>query len=235
MHIANVNNNFRVGWVTKSIKLLRSTALRSNPTLFDIGAGMQPYRQIAQDAGFTYKSHDFTQYDPDNHENKAVGIHTIGWSYPKQDLICDILEIPTVEKFDLVICTEVLEHVPDPVSSLRKLVDLVTQGGNLLITVPFGSMTHQAPYFFSSGYSPQFFEYWSEKLGLEIIELDTYGDLVDATTYQLKLLLDNILNFKFGRNLNRCIVKNFPRFRSRVPRHLNESFGFGVVFIGRKI
>ncbi|MSY15209.1 MAG: methyltransferase domain-containing protein, partial [Actinobacteria bacterium] len=144
MHISNVNNNYRVNWVTQSIELLRSKTVRANPTLFDIGAGMQPYRKIAQDAGFVYKSHDFTQYDPKNNENKSVGIHTIGWTYPKQDVVCDILEIPTDEKFDLVICTEVLEHVPDPVSSLKKLFALAAEGGHVLITVPFGSMTHQA-------------------------------------------------------------------------------------------
>ena len=39
---------------------------------------------------------------------------------------------------DLVICTEVLEHVPDPVVFLQELVRIAKPGATLLITVPDG-------------------------------------------------------------------------------------------------
>lgn len=39
--------------------------------------------------------------------------------------------------FDAVICTEVLEHVPDPVALVRLLAKLVRSGGRLVATVSF--------------------------------------------------------------------------------------------------
>jgi SAM-dependent methyltransferase len=46
-------------------------------------------------------------------------------------------------KFDLVTITETLEHLPDPVGTLRSLVALLEPGGRLLVTVPWAgkSMT----------------------------------------------------------------------------------------------
>jgi SAM-dependent methyltransferase len=37
---------------------------------------------------------------------------------------------------DIVICTEVLEHVPDPAALLRELIRVTRPGGRLLLTVP---------------------------------------------------------------------------------------------------
>lgn len=43
------------------------------------------------------------------------------------------------ETFDLVLCTEVLEHVPDPSRAAERLVELCAEGGAILITVPDGA------------------------------------------------------------------------------------------------
>jgi len=61
-------------------------------------------------------------------------------------------------------CTEVLEHVPDPLAALRELSRLVHPGGQLIITVPFCSLTHFSPFHYSSGLS----RYWFEKHLVEV-------------------------------------------------------------------
>ena len=43
------------------------------------------------------------------------------------------------ERFDLVLCTEVLEHVRDPKRAVEVLVDLCSPSGAILITVPDGA------------------------------------------------------------------------------------------------
>lgn len=40
--------------------------------------------------------------------------------------------------FDLIVCSEVLEHVPDPAAVLAALAGLLASGGTLLISVPAG-------------------------------------------------------------------------------------------------
>lgn len=46
--------------------------------------------------------------------------------------------IPAEERFDLVMCTEVVEHVPDPAGFLAELTGRVAPRGLLLLTTPNG-------------------------------------------------------------------------------------------------
>lgn len=57
----------------------------------------------------------------------------------KEDVKIDLCHGTTVhrESFDLVICSEVLEHVEDPHAASRTLRDLLRPDGTLLITSPF--------------------------------------------------------------------------------------------------
>lgn len=62
------------------------------------------------------------------------------------DIVCDISNINTISrKFDLVICTNLLEHV----KGLKKVVDdlksLINNGGYLLVTVPHLYFYHPDP------------------------------------------------------------------------------------------
>jgi SAM-dependent methyltransferase len=43
-----------------------------------------------------------------------------------------------VGRFDLVVCSEVLEHIPDAALAARRLFDLTKPGGILIVTVPGG-------------------------------------------------------------------------------------------------
>ena len=54
----------------------------------------------------------------------------------------DLFEIAT--EFDVVFCTETLEHLERPAAALRALFDLVTPGGALVITVPDGRIDQHA-------------------------------------------------------------------------------------------
>ena len=44
-------------------------------------------------------------------------------------------------RFDLVTCSEVVEHIPDDRLAVRRLASLLAPGGTLLITVPGGKMS----------------------------------------------------------------------------------------------
>ena len=54
------------------------------------------------------------------------------------DLDDEVSFQPFVEKFDTVICLNVLEHVLDPLVSLRNINSALVPGGRLLLYVPQG-------------------------------------------------------------------------------------------------
>lgn len=173
--ITNTGNEiYRELWVNEILRELKTES--NSQVLLDVGAGLQPYRNVAIDLGFNYLSHDFAQYSPDT--AKSNGMQNNSWEYPFTDLVCDITKIPT-GKYDLILCTEVLEHVPDPVSAFNKMFELLSNEGLLVITVPIVSFMHQAPFYFSAGLSPQWFEHHSKNNKLEIKQMTIYGDYID--------------------------------------------------------
>jgi ubiquinone/menaquinone biosynthesis C-methylase UbiE len=85
-----------------------------------------------------------------------------------------------------VLCTEVLEHVPDAVKSLEKIARLVTKdSGRLVITAPFASLTHFAPYHYSTGFSEYFYRFHLDRLGFKIEELTFNGGFFDFVAQEL--------------------------------------------------
>ena len=48
--------------------------------------------------------------------------------------------------FDTVLCTEVLEHSPEPALLIAEIERVLEPGGKLIATVPFSARVHYAPY-----------------------------------------------------------------------------------------
>lgn len=127
--------------------------------ILDAGAGMGQYRPYF--AHCAYKAHDFGQ------EPRTIG------HYTPLDYQSDILEIPVPDhSFDVVLCTEVLEHVPEPIKAVRELTRILRPGGTLLLTAPLGSVLHQEPYHFYGGYTPYWYRRFLNEAGCEVISID---------------------------------------------------------------
>jgi ubiquinone/menaquinone biosynthesis C-methylase UbiE len=78
--------------------------------------------------------------------------------------------------FDAVLCSEVLEHVPEPAHSLDEFARLLKPGGVMILTAPFGSKVHMAPYPYCSGFSKYWYQYHPAQLGFRIETLTANGD-----------------------------------------------------------
>lgn len=228
--LSNVSNrNFRDSWI--DAKLMELSSLRANSTLLDVGAGESPYKALAMKYGFEYESHDFNQYKPQGNE---MGFQDPSWIYPEHQYVCDILDIPETKSFDVLLCTEVFEHIPDPVAAFKKLVQLTKLDGYLVITVPLASHIHQAPYYFSSGLSPYWFKHWSDYAGVEIQSLQIQGDYID----RMKQDISTMLNFRRPFHipgLARVASSAIGLTRALVPKNVLESTGFGTIYIGKKV
>ena len=223
------NDSFRDTWVRVALKNLKSKSQLSS--LLDVGSGLSPYKDSTLDLGFEYKSHDFGGYVPSAHR-KASGLHSASWEYPKHDYICDILALPADALADVIICTEVLEHVPDPIRVFEKLSKMINSGGYLVFTVPFSSLMHQAPYWFQAGLSPFWFEYWAKEFNVEVVELTVYGDYVDQMLQEMTRL------FPFLRHIpgaTKVIAWLAKKYRGLLSEEVLTSGGYGVLFVGKRI
>lgn len=141
--------------------------------LLDAGAGEMQYAQYCRK--LKYIAQDFGEYDPKALNKGLKGKDT--WDTSKINIKCDIIDIPLENaSIDTILCSEVFEHLKNPLLALKEFSRILKPQGQLLLTAPFCSLVHMAPYYFSSGFS----EFWyCENLkdyGFSIKEITPYGD-----------------------------------------------------------
>ncbi|MDM7327529.1 MAG: methyltransferase domain-containing protein [Thermosynechococcus sp. Uc] len=140
--------------------------------ILDAGAGELRNKHLCDH--LIYVSQDFCQYDG---QGNKEGLHTGNWDTSKVDLVCDITEIPEPDaSFDVILCSEVFEHIPDPLKALEEFSRLLKTGGKLILTAPFASLVHFAPYHYATGFSRYWYEYHLPRYGFKIEELAPNGD-----------------------------------------------------------
>lgn len=172
------NSQVRDAWVEKTL-----TELPAGSRLLDAGAGECQYKKHC--SHLDYVAQDVAVYDA----SSAVGLQNASWSFSQIDIVCDIVAIPEPSaSFDAVLCTEVLEHLPDPVRALEELVRLLKPGGMLVTTAPFWSLTHQAPFHFATGFNRFFYEHHYDRLGLDIVELTPNGNYFECVGQEVRRL-----------------------------------------------
>lgn len=137
-----------------------------NARVLDIGAGSCRYRSLFSHCA--YKSHDFAKL-----EKKDVGE-----GYGQLDYISDILDIPVEDNsFDAILCTQVLEHVPEPIPVVKEFARILKPGGTLLLTAPQRSGLHQAPYHYYGGYTIHWYKKFLPAAGFDIMSIEPNGGL----------------------------------------------------------
>jgi SAM-dependent methyltransferase len=141
-------------WVTD-----QASKVPPGARVLDAGAGRGLYRSLF--AHCDYRTQDFGQ------EPGTDG------QYTPLDYECDITAMPVPDGgFDVVLCTEVLEHVPDPVAAIRELARVLKPGGRLLLSAPLGSHLHQEPYHFYGGYTPHWYRRFLPAAGLDVQSIE---------------------------------------------------------------
>ncbi|OPJ54646.1 class I SAM-dependent methyltransferase [Clostridium oryzae] len=176
------NNEFnRVKWLANKLY-----HLDNGKKILDAGAGEQQNKIFCEH--LDYVAQDFAKY---NGKGNECGLQTDEWNYGKLDIISDITNIPCGnESFDAIMCTEVFEHLPDPVSAIKEFSRLLKKGGKLILAAPFCSLTHFAPYHFYSGFNRYFYEHFLNEYEFRIIEMNTSGDYFEYIAQELRRLSD---------------------------------------------
>jgi len=163
-------------------KWIRETLAKINPggEILDVGAGSCQYKKYCNH--LVYKSQDVAQYDG---VGNCKGLHIDDADYANLDFVCDLYDIPDTHQYDAVLCTEVIEHVTDPVKAIAKLCTLTAPGGTLILTAPFCSLTHYAPHHYATGFSEYFYRHHLLSNGLEIESLEPNGGYFDYLSQEI--------------------------------------------------
>lgn len=134
--------------------------LPSGTRILDVGAGMGQYRTLF--AHCDYKAHDFGQ------EPQTIG------HYTPLDYESDILAIPVSDaSFDAILCTEVIEHVPEPIKAIQEMTRILRPGGIILLSAPLGCLLHQEPYIYYGGYTPYWYRRFLGQAGCDVIAIES--------------------------------------------------------------
>ena len=183
--------SFREEWLKKTLE-----KIPAGLTILDAGAGESQFKQFC--SHLKYISQDFGEYDGSG----EVGLQMGKWDVSKIDIKSDITAIPLDNNaVDAILCTEVFEHIPDPLAALREFQRLLKPGGYLVITVPFMSITHFAPYHFSTGFNRFYFEKHLPDMGFSISDLYLGGNYFDCLAVELRRIR-GVANKYAGKKLS---------------------------------
>ena len=127
--------------------------------VLDLGAGRLPYKKIIEQYTKKYFSMDFQKTHPD-----LDYIGTASDTKMKD------------ERFDIVFCNQVLEHVPDPDESFEEIRRILKPGGIGIISTPFLVELHNEPYDFFR-YTKYALKMFAEKSGFEVLSLSETGGI----------------------------------------------------------
>ena len=177
----------------------RSAAtVKSGSVVLDAGAGDSPYRHYFEHAHYVAVDFAATAY----HEFRNL------------DAICRLEQLPFAdESFDAVLCSEVLEHVPQPSMVLSELRRVLKPGGRLFMTTPQSWEVHEAPY--------DYFRYTSFGLGALMSQAGLTVEVIEARGGFFTMLAQRmrhvplylttvpVLRSKLGRRAMRIVFMRF--------------------------
>lgn len=115
------------------VRFLRSAVegLAPGARILDVGAGDAPYRELFD--AYDYLTNDWTgtQHVPDRPYDLVAPAHDLG--------------LPD-SSVDAVVCTQVLEHLPEPWVAVEEFRRVLVPGGRVVITAPLTWYLHELPH-----------------------------------------------------------------------------------------
>jgi SAM-dependent methyltransferase len=151
-----------------------AASLPPGTSILDAGAGECVYKRYFDHCG--YKSVDY-----------AVG--EAAWNYRNLDYVARLDALPMEDGcFDVVLCTQVLEHLEWPRESIQEIHRVMKPGGRLFLTAPMSHPEHQTPY--------DYFRFTSfglksicEKAGFVDVQIKPFGGMFTRWAYELPRIL----------------------------------------------
>jgi ubiquinone/menaquinone biosynthesis C-methylase UbiE len=228
--VGTKNESTRVKWLETTLK-----NIPAGKKILDAGAGEQQFKKFC--SHLEYVSQDFGQYKP---ENLDSALQMEKWDYGKLDIVSDIASIPVENNsFDVIMCTEVFEHIINPREAVLEFSRILKKDGLLIITAPFCSLTHFAPYHYYTGFSKFFYEKVLSENDFNLLETSTNGNYFEYIAQELNRVPDianrysqttlNKDDLKLIENLNDLLQK-----LSHKDKNSSELLCFGYHILAQK-
>lgn len=97
--------------------------------LLDIGCGVKPYRPL-----FNVDQHLGVDWPNSGHQLNV-------------EAYADVQSLPFADQsFDTLLCTEVIEHLPQPWKAMNEMARVLKPGGHLILSAPFVHIHHEFPH-----------------------------------------------------------------------------------------
>jgi len=179
------------------LKRLRPLCFR---TLLDVGCGngeliLWLRRRLPSNVGYTGADLSSRSLEVNRERHPYAAFHTLNIEQAHLD-----------ETFDVVVCTEVIEHLDDRRRALSHLAAMVAPGGHLVVTCPTGKV-HATERHFGHTSHPTRDELRRlvEESGLEVTSLDNWGfplytSLKYATNVRPEWALRSFASARYGRS-----------------------------------
>ena len=167
--------------------------------VLDAGAGDAPYRELFEHVH--YETADLATYTKD---------------YSHLNYVCDVTDMPMPdETFDMVFCSQTLEHVKEPIRALSEMGRVLKPGGQLWLTAPLFYEEHEQPYDFFR-YTQYGWRHMAQRAGLEVRDIGWLEGYFGTVSYQLHMAARTLPMGLATRALLLHLARNFARKDLRV-------------------
>lgn len=224
------NYEIRDQWVIDKLK-----KIPKGKVLLDAGAGEQRYKSYC--THLEYIAQDFGEYVPNIVKN---GLHKDSWAYTGLNITCDIIDMPLKnESIDVILCTEVFEHLKNPILALKEFSRVMKKDGVLILTAPFCCLTHMAPYFYYNGFSEYWYKEHLEDYGFTIIEFVRNGNFFKylcQELFRVENMAKRYCNYELESEETETILKSVEILMGLSEKDCdsNETLCFGNMVLARK-
>jgi len=148
--------------------------------ILDVGAGESPWRELLS-SDSEYVAVDIEAADSFGMQRLQGIDYYDGKTLPYGDAT-----------FDYILCTEVLEHVADPVSFLKDIHRVLRSDGEVIMTIPWSARLHHLPHDYVRFTRPGL-QILMEKTGFSQVLIEERGNDIAVIANKLIVLLIRLL------------------------------------------